>query len=71
MQGPLDGFKILDLSAVLSGPLATAWLADQGAEVTKVEPLQGDIVRHMGGGASDITPSFLNANRGKRSIAIT
>ncbi|MBQ75297.1 MAG: CoA transferase [Gammaproteobacteria bacterium] len=70
MQGPLTGFKILDLSAVLSGPLATAWLADQGAEVIKVEPLQGDIVRHMGGGAKGITPSFLNANRGKKSIAI-
>lgn len=70
MQGPLSGFKILDLSAVLSGPLATMWLADQGAEVIKVESFQGDIVRYMGGGSDGITPSFLSANRGKKALAI-
>ena len=69
MTGPLDGFKILDLSAVLSGPLATRWLADQGANVIKVEPFHGDIVRAMGGG-DGITPSFLSANRGKKGIAV-
>ena len=69
-QGPLAGFKILDLSAVLSGPLATMWLADQGAEVFKVEPFQGDIVRIMGGGTDGMTPSFLSANRGKKAIAV-
>ncbi len=69
MTGPLDGFKILDLSAVLSGPLATMWLADQGANVIKVEPFHGDIVRAMGGG-DGITPSFLSANRGKKGIAV-
>ncbi len=70
MQGPLTGFKILDLSAVLSGPLGTMWLADQGADVIKVESFQGDIVRFMGGGKDGITPSFLSANRGKKAIAI-
>ena len=70
MEGPLSGFKILDLSAVLSGPLATMWLADQGAEVFKVEPFHGDIVRYMGGGDSGISPSFLSANRGKKAISI-
>lgn len=70
MNGPLAGFRILDLSAVLSGPLATMFLCDQGAEVIKVEPFQGDIVRHMGGGQSDLSPSFLSANRGKKSIAV-
>ena len=69
MTGPLAGFKILDLSAVLSGPLATMWLADQGANVIKVEPFHGDIVRAMGGG-DGITPSFLSANRGKKGIAV-
>ncbi|MDG1204619.1 MAG: CoA transferase [Pseudomonadales bacterium] len=69
MTGPLSGFKILDLSAVLSGPLATMWLADQGADVIKVEPFHGDIVRAMGGG-DGITPSFLSANRGKKGIAV-
>jgi len=70
MTGPLSGFRILDLSAVLSGPLATMWLADQGAEVFKVEPFQGDIVRYMGGGDSGISPTFLSANRGKKAISI-
>ena len=70
MTGPLSGFRILDLSAVLSGPLATMFLCDQGAEVIKVEPFQGDIVRQMGGGKSGMSPSFLSANRGKKSLAI-
>ncbi len=70
MTGPLTGFRILDLSAVISGPLATMWLADQGAEVIKVESPQGDIVRHTGAGKNGITPVFVSANRGKRSIAI-
>ncbi len=70
MEGPLFGYRILDLSAVLSGPLATMWLGDQGAEVIKVEPFQGDIVRYMGGGTEGITPTFLSANRGKKAIAI-
>lgn len=70
MTGPLSGFRILDLSAVLSGPLATMWLADQGAEVIKVESFQGDIVRSMGGGDSGISPTFLSANRGKKAISI-
>ncbi|RLA45527.1 MAG: CoA transferase [Gammaproteobacteria bacterium] len=70
MSGPLSGFRILDLSAVLSGPLATMFLCDQGAEVIKVEPTHGDIVRQMGGGRSGFSPSFLSANRGKKSIAV-
>ena len=68
MTGPLSGFRILDLSRVLSGPVATALLADQGADVIKVEPLGGDVVRALGGGG--LTPGFLSANRGKRSIAL-
>ncbi len=69
MTGPLDGFKILDLSAVLSGPLATMWLTDLGANVIRVEHIHGDIVRAMGSG-DGITPSFLSANRGKKGIAV-
>jgi crotonobetainyl-CoA:carnitine CoA-transferase CaiB-like acyl-CoA transferase len=68
MPGPLCGFKVLDLSRVLSGPAATVLLADQGADVIKVEPLNGDIVRQMGGGG--LGPGFLTANRGKRSVAL-
>ena len=68
MSGPLSGFKVLDMSRVLAGPAATVLLADQGADVIKVEPLGGDVVRAMGGGG--VTPGFLTANRGKRSIAL-
>ncbi len=70
MSGPLSGFRILDLSRVLSGPAATVLLADQGADVIKVEPLSGDIVRRMGGNPGGVTPGFLTTNRGKRSIAL-
>ena len=48
MKGPLSGFRVIDLSSVLSGPAATVLLADQGADVIKVEPPAGDIVRRMG-----------------------
>ncbi len=68
MNGPLSGYRILDLSRVLAGPAATVLLADQGADVIKVEPLRGDVVRAMGGGG--VTPGFLTANRGKRSVAL-
>jgi len=70
MSGPLSGFRIIDLSRVLSGPVATALLADQGAEVIKVEPLGGDIVRHMASGPDGLNAAFLAVNRGKRSIAV-
>lgn len=67
--GPLSGYKIIDMSRVLSGPISTALLADQGADVIKVEPPAGDIVRHMGGGKG-MGPGFLTSNRGKRSIVV-
>ena len=70
VEGPLNGFRIVDLSRVLSGPAATMLLADQGADVIKVEPLGGDITRHMGVGHAGMTSGFLNINRGKRCIAL-
>ncbi len=69
-QGPLTGYRIIDLSRVLSGPAATMLLADQGADVIKVEPLEGDITRQMGSGQQGMTTGFLNINRGKRGMAI-
>ena len=45
-------------------------LADQGADVIKVEPLRGDITRHMGAGENGLTAGYLNINRGKRAIAL-
>ena len=54
MSGPLDGIKVIDMSAVISGPMACQVLCDQGAEVIKVEPLgMGDITR-IGGFALEI-----------------
>lgn len=70
MTGPLSGIKIIDLSSVISGPVATVLLADQGADVIKIEAPQGDIVRWMGTGADGLSPPFVTANRGKRSICI-
>ena len=70
MAGPLSGFRILDLSAVISGPFGTMILADQGADVIKVEPVGGDFTRAAGNRMNGMSASFLNNNRNKRSIAV-
>jgi len=71
MAGPLEGFRVVDVSAVLSGPLATMMLADQGAEVVKVEPLKiGDLLRLGFYARGGLAAFFANANRGKRSLAL-
>ena len=68
MPGPLAGYRIVDLTAMISGPVATMTLADQGAEVIKVEPPAGDIVRRMGHDLGGVTTSFVSANRSKKSV---
>ena len=68
MPGPLDGYRIVDLTAMISGPVATMTLGDQGAEVIKVEPPAGDIVRGMGHDLGGLTTSFLSSNRSKKSV---
>lgn len=67
---PLNGFRVVDLTTNMSGPLATMVLADQGADVVKVEPLTGDIIRTVGTGVGGMSAYFANVNRAKRSIAI-
>jgi crotonobetainyl-CoA:carnitine CoA-transferase CaiB-like acyl-CoA transferase len=67
---PLEGFRVVDLTTNMSGPLATMVLADQGADVVKIEPLAGDLIRTVGTGAHGMSAYFANLNRAKRSIAI-
>jgi crotonobetainyl-CoA:carnitine CoA-transferase CaiB-like acyl-CoA transferase len=73
MPGPLAGIRVLDLTSVVSGPLATMFLADQGAEVIKIEPLGGDITRRSRQSISasgEFSALFVSSNRGKRSLAL-
>lgn len=71
MPGPLDGIRVIDATAMIAGPLATRILADQGADVVKVEPPgRGDLVRHMGAARGGVSATFLTANRNKRSVAL-
>jgi len=71
MTGPLAGFRIVDLSAVISGPMATQMLADQGAEVIKIEPVGlGDISRWLGPARGGISAMFATVNRNKQSVAL-
>jgi crotonobetainyl-CoA:carnitine CoA-transferase CaiB-like acyl-CoA transferase len=60
----------VDFTANMSGPLATMILGDQGADVIKVEPLTGDIIRFIGARNCDVSAYFANLNRSKRSIAL-
>ena len=71
MPGPLDGVRIVDVSQMISGPLASMLLADQGADVIKIEPPGGgDPMRAVGRSLQGIAPTFAVANRGKRSLAV-
>jgi crotonobetainyl-CoA:carnitine CoA-transferase CaiB-like acyl-CoA transferase len=71
MPGPLDGYRVVDLTSMISGPLATMILADQGADVIKVEnPDGGDHTRAANNRRNGFSASFLNNNRNKRSVAL-
>jgi len=73
MAGPLEGVRVLDLTGVVSGPFATMFLADQGADVLKIEPIGGDITRRSRAvidEAGEFSALFISSNRGKRSLSI-
>lgn len=70
-HGPLQGIRIVDLTAVIMGPYAMQVMADFGAEVIKIESPEGDIMRHVGkNGDRAMDPIHLTLNRGKRLIAL-
>ena len=64
---PLKGLRVIDLSRVFAMPYAAAFMADLGAEVIKVEPMEGDRTRHLLGAGAGFFPMF---NRNKKSISI-
>ena len=69
-MGPLEGLKVLDLTSMVSGPMGAMMLADQGAEVIKVEPTNGEQLRHMAAPHNGVNPAFFSCNRGKKSLAV-
>src|SRR5690242_12953297 len=70
MPGALEGVRVLDLTTMVAGPVATMMLADQGADVIKIESPRGDLMRHFSSGRRAMGASFLCCNRNKRSLAI-
>ena len=71
MPGPLEGYKVLELTSTVSGPFASMMLADQGADVVKVEPPGiGDLARFMGATKSGIGAMFTVLNRNKKCICL-
>lgn len=73
MPGPLDGVRIIDFSQVVAGPFAATFLADQGADIIKVEPVTGagDMTRGLPSYVKNGFPALMiNNNRGKRCIAL-
>jgi crotonobetainyl-CoA:carnitine CoA-transferase CaiB-like acyl-CoA transferase len=68
---PLEGIKVLEFSTMITASLAAMMLADQGAEVIKVEPIDaGDPMRYIGSSKGGVSALFANCNRGKRSLRV-
>jgi crotonobetainyl-CoA:carnitine CoA-transferase CaiB-like acyl-CoA transferase len=70
MPGPLHGYRIVDLTSNVAGPLGTMILGDQGADVIKVEAPDGDSTRSGANRRGGFAAAFLNNNRNKRSIVL-
>ena len=68
--GPLAGVRVIDFTAVYSGPLASSILGDQGADVIKIEPHSGDLMRRAMPKQDGIASAFYTLNRNKRSLCL-
>ncbi len=69
-SGPLAGVRIIDFTAIYSGPIATAILGDQGADVIKIEPADGDLMRRGAPARNGVAAAFAMMNRNKRSLVV-
>jgi crotonobetainyl-CoA:carnitine CoA-transferase CaiB-like acyl-CoA transferase len=69
-RGPLAGIRVLDLSAYIAGPYGCALLADQGADVIKIEPPDGDNLRRYPSTLAAESRAFLGVNRSKRGLML-
>lgn len=68
--GPLAGVRIIDFTSIYSGPIGTAILGDQGADVIKIEPVEGDLMRRGVPARNGVAAGFAMMNRNKRSLVI-
>ena len=69
-MGAFSDLKVVDLTSMVSGPVAACMLADQGATVIKVEPVHGEQMRYLGPALNGAPPTFYSCNRGKQSLAL-
>lgn len=68
--GPLAGVRIIDFTSIYSGPIATAILGDQGADVVKIESAEGDLMRRGRPARNRVSGAFAMMNRNKKSIVL-